>query len=245
MGVVSLLFDMQRYFVNIDKNGNFVFTEQDVFHITKVMRCKINDQIEVVYNNHVSVVNIDSLKPLLVHVVSNVDGDTELPTKLRLFLPLLKGDKTELIIQKATEIGVTSIVFYYSKRSIIKLDQKEFEKKLSRYTMIAKEASEQCHRNTIPEIKGIINLVDIKEYQCDNNLLAYELESGSTSSLEKALENNGSYSVILGPEGGYEKSEVDLLIANNFIPISLGKRILRVETAAIYALSVISYTMEK
>lgn len=236
---------MQRYFVNKDKNGKFVFSEQDVFHISKVMRFKINDQLEVVCDGNVSVVNIDSFNPFAVHVVSMVSGSTELTRDITLFIPLLKSDKAELIIQKATEIGVHSIVFYLSRRSIIKLDQKDFEKKLTRYNMIAKEASEQCHRNLIPEISGIISLSDIKKYQCDNNLLAYELENGATTSFEKALKDEGSISVIIGPEGGFEVSEVDLLKENGFKLISLGKRILRVETAAIYALSVISFNIEK
>lgn len=236
---------MQRYFVDKDKNGNFLFTEQDLFHIGKVMRCKVGDKIEVVFNKEVSIVQIDSFNPFSVSLVSRLEKNSEVENHMTLFLPLLKSDKAELIMQKATELGVHSIIFYLSKRSIIKLDQKDFDKKLARYNLIVKEASEQCHRNIIPEIMGVINLVDIKKYQCDNNLLAYELESGNTNSFNDALKNSGSYSIIVGPEGGFDKTEVDVLISNGFTPVSLGKRILRVETAAIYALSVMSYTFEK
>jgi len=236
---------MQRYFVDKNKNDEFLFTEQDVFHITKVMRFKKNDNIEVVYNGEVSVVNIDQLSPLKVHEISKYTESTELNSCITLFLPLLKSDKSELIIQKATEIGVNSIIFYFSKRSIIKLSQVDFDKKVERYKMITKEASEQCHRNIIPSICGVISLNDINKYLCDNNLLAYELESGSTKSFDEAIKSPGSYSLIVGPEGGFEVSEVELLKQKGFKLISLGKRILRVETAAIYGLSVISFNMEK
>ena len=236
---------MQRYFVDIDSNSEFVFSKQDIFHISKVMRMKINDQVEVVNNNKVYLVNIDSFSPFKVHIIKENPSESELPVEVRIFLPLLKSDKAELIIQKATELGVTSIIFYLSKRSIIHLNNEDFVRKITRYLSIAKEASEQSHRSVIPDIKGIIFLKDIDKYMLKNNLFAYERLAGSTISLSNALIDKGSYSIIVGPEGGYDDSEVSILLEKGFTPISLGKRILRVETAAIYALSVISYALEK
>ena len=236
---------MQRYFVDIDRNGKIVFTEQDVFHISKVMRFKVDDQIEVVNDSKVYLVNIDSINPLNVHIIKNLECNAELPSKVTLFIPLLKSDKSELIIQKATELGVSSIIFFNSKRSIIKLDDKDFNKKLVRYNAIAKEASEQCHRNIIPSISGVINLSNIDKYMCDTNLFAYEVTHGSTSSLYDSIKNHGSYSIIVGPEGGFDESEAKILLEKKFIPVSLGNRILRVETAAIYSLSVIAFNLEK
>jgi len=236
---------MQRYFVNEDKNNCILFNEQDVFHICKVMRNKINDEIEIVLNAKAYVANIDCLNPLRVHIISEKQENSELKVKLCLFVPLLKSDKAELIIQKATEIGVTNIIFYQSKRSIIHLDQTDFEKKKTRYNSIAKEASEQCHRTIIPSIDGIISLSSIDSYKCDNNILAYEMMCGNTSSFDNELTKSGSFSLIVGPEGGFDEGEVNLLVEHGFTPVSLGKRILRVETAAIYGLSVISYTLDK
>ena len=120
---------MQRYFVGKDKNGNFLFTEQDLFHIGKVMRCKVGDKIEVVFNKEVCIVQIDSFNPFSVSLVSKLEKNSEVENHMTLLLPLLKSDKAELIMQKATELGVHSIIFYLSKRSIIKLDQKDFDKK--------------------------------------------------------------------------------------------------------------------
>ena len=237
-------FNMQRYFVDII-NNEFVFSEQDIFHISKVMRMKPGDKIEIVNEHKVYVASITSIHPFLIQVIQENNFDSEIGYEVILFLPLLKSEKTELILQKATELGVNKIIFYHSKRSIIHLNQSDFEKKLNRYKMIAKEASEQSHRTYIPEIIGIIELKNIDQYKANINLFAYEAMAGSTSSLEDALKTKQSVSVILGPEGGYDISEVNMIKEKGFIPISLGKRILRVETAAIYALSVISYNLEK
>lgn len=236
---------MQRYFVG-GTLENLVFSDKDVFHIQKVMRCKISDHIEVVLNEKAYLATIDSVSPLKVHINEPILKEVELNYDLTLFFPLTKSDKADLVIQKASEIGAKKIVFYHCKRSIIKLDQDSFKKKLDRYYAIAKEASEQCHRTKIIDIEGVINLKDIDKYMLDKNYVAYELEAGNTTSLFGELSiDNKSTSILVGPEGGLEKEEVSLLINKGFKSVSLGKRILRCETAAIYALSIISFFLEK
>ena len=236
---------MQRYFISLI-NEKIVFNEQDIFHIQKVMRNKVGDEIEIVYDGKAFLVAIDSLNPLNVHVVNPIFSDSELPFDLVLFLPLTKSDKIELVIQKATEIGATKIYLYRANRSVVKLDNDAFNKKLDRFNKIAKEASEQCHRTRIIDIEGVINLKDIDKYMQERNYVAYELEAGETTSLyEELSRDNKSTSIIVGPEGGFEKEEVGLLTKKGFKSVSLGKRILRCETAAIYSLSVISFLMEK
>ena len=236
---------MQRYFVS-GTVKDLVFSEQDAFHIQKVMRLSRGDEIEVVLDSKVYLAVIDSSSPLKVHIQEEKKEDSELSSHVRLFFPLCKSDKSELVIQKATELGVGSIYFYRAKRSVVKLDNADFNKKLSRYLAIAKEASEQCHRQIIPEIKGVYDIKDIKNELCDLNLLAYELEAGQTNKLEELLNNSrGSISLIVGPEGGFDVKELEELVNMGFHKISLGRRILRVETAAIYGLSVIAFSLEK
>ena len=245
MEIENLSLNMQRYFVT-GSLENILFSEKDVFHIQKVMRCRIHDHIEVVLDEKAYLATIDSVSPLKVHINEPILKEVELKDDLVLFFPLTKSDKAELVIQKASEIGARRIVFYRSNRCVIKLDQDSFKKKLERYLAIAKEASEQCHRTRIIDIEGVINLKDIDKYMQERNYVAYELEAGETTSLyEELSKDNKSTSIIVGPEGGFEKEEVGLLTKKGFKSVSLGKRILRCETAAIYSLSVISFLMEK
>ena len=129
----------------------------------------------------------------------------------------------------------------------MKFDDKNLSHKLERFEKIAKEASEQSHRLRIPEILGVVDIKSIpNELLSDINLVAYEKEAGKTASLISNIKSSKSTSIMIGPEGGFSESEIKLLIEKyNFIPVSLGKRILRTETAAVYALSVIGALLEK
>ena len=149
------------------------------------------------------------------------------------------------MIQKATELGAKRVVLFQGKRSVVKFSNSDFSRKEARYISIAKEASEQCHREYIPEIKYVKSIKGVKEYLEDINLLAYELEAGKATDIESELKEHKSVSIIIGPEGGFDESEVSFLKELGFKLVSLGKRILRCETAAVYALSVISYLLEK
>ena len=186
-----------------------------------------------------------SLSPLDIEINYEIPSDSELPSDVTLFFALAKGDKIEFVIQKATELGVKRIVLLKTERSVVKFDDKSIEHKLERFNKIAKEASEQSHRVVIPEIVGPVDIRKIpSEYLSDINLLAYEKEAGSTVNSFERLEKGKSVSIMIGPEGGFSKEEV-LLLQDKFALISLGKRILRTETAAVYALSVIGYLLEK
>lgn len=236
---------MQRYFISID-NGIIRFLESDIFHIQKVMRNKVGDNIQIVSDGKAYLAEISSINPLEVFIVNPILNESELGKELTLFFPLTKSDKAELVIQKATELGASKIVFFRCKRCVIKLDDEAFKKKAIRYNTIAKEAAEQCHRNKIPEIIGVLNIKDIFSYLSSRNFVAYELLAGNTTNLYDELKDNSiSTSLIVGPEGGFEEKEVDELVNMGFKAVSLGKRILRCETAAIYGLSVISFFMEK
>ena len=237
---------MQRYFVDI-KNKEISFQKDDIFHIFKVMRLRSGDKIEAVdkltHQGFVAV--IDSIDPFEVHILEPIISKSELDKDVTIFFALAKSDKNEFVIQKATELGVKRIVLFQGKRSVVKFSNDDFIRKSERYKSIAKEASEQCHREYISEIIYVDSIKGIKNYLSEVNLFAYELEAGKASDIESHVNKNKSISVIIGPEGGFDDSEVSYLKELNFVPISLGKRILRCETAAVYALSVISYLLEK
>lgn len=236
---------MQRYFAEII-NNKVKLDDGDVHHLLHVMRAKIGDEIEVVSENKIYSCIVKSLSPLEIVVNYEIPTDSELPVELTLFFALAKGDKIDFVIQKATELGATRIVLLKTERCVVKFEEKNLDHKLERFKKIAKEASEQSHRTRIPEIIGAVDIKNIPSHLlADINLLAYEKEAGSTKTIFDSVEKK-SISVMIGPEGGFSEEEVNRLINHsNFHLISLGKRILRTETAAVYALSVIGALLEK
>lgn len=240
---------MQRYFVEID-NVNINFLDDDIHHILRVMRNKIGDQIEIVdkLTNNLFVASIVSTNPFECKIEYEIPTDSELPYDVTLFYCLAKGDKNELVVQKCTELGVKRVVFIASERCVVKWDEKDMNKKLERFRKIAKEASEQSHRTIVPEILGAYSINKIpQDLLAENNYFAYEKIAGKTEDLFTSLTTKqGSISILVGPEGGFSEKEADLVVDKfKFIPVSLGKRILRSETSAIYALSVISFALER
>ena len=237
---------MQRYFASII-NDEVILGDDDVHHLLHVMRVRAGDRIEVVFHQKLYRAIVREIKPLRIQKEFEIPTDAEIGKEVTLFFSLAKGDKIDFVVQKATELGVNRIVLLKTERCVVRIDDKDFAKKLVRYQKIAKEASEQCHRLTIPEIRGIIDIKNIpNDLLADVNLLAYEKEAGNTSMFLKDYNNYNSVSIMIGPEGGFSEKEVDYLInKKNFKAISLGKRILRTETAAVYALSVISYLLEQ
>ena len=236
---------MQRYFAEVNNNQVFL-SELDAHHLLHVMRNKVGDKIEVANNKQLFLAEVKSINPLIIGVTEELQEESELPVDVTLFVCLLKGDKNEFVMQKATEIGANRIYFINSKRSVAHLDQQSFDKKLARYKLIVKEASEQSHRLVVPEILGIKSLKQInKSDMSDINFIAYEDEHTKSPNLNEIKNiKDKSISIIIGPEGGFDKDEVDYLNSIGFKSVSLGKRILRAETACLYSLSVISYLLE-
>lgn len=236
---------MQRYFASINNNQVFL-SELDSHHLLHVMRNKIGDHIEVASNGQLFLAEISSIDPLIIKVIQTLQEQSELDSNVTLLVCLLKGDKNEFVMQKATELGAKHIVFINSKRVVAHLDQSTFDKKMNRYSLIVKEASEQSHRLLIPSIEGVKNIKEIKVTDlCDINYLAYEDNRIDSPDLNEIKNAQGkSISILIGPEGGFDKDEVEYLSSLGFKTISLGKRILRAETACVYALSVISYLLE-
>lgn len=230
---------MQRYFI---KNKDMLLEESDIRHIKKVMRMNINDKIEVVYNNKLHICEITSLEPFNIKVIEKLDEDKKTKIELTVAVALVKEQKMDLILQKLTELGVSRIIPVSMERSIVKLDKERFNKKKVRWESICKEASEQSKRTNIPIIEDIKSIKDLTKEDADLKLVA------STKEKEKLLnyylqsiEDCAKIIMVIGPEGGISDREEDILVSNGYNRVSFGNLIFRVETATIYAASIINY----
>lgn len=238
---------MQRYFADI-KDNLVILSKDDEHHVLHVMRNKLNDEIEVIFNSSLYLAKFTCFTPLRIEVIKKIEEKNN-NSNITLYFALAKGDKNELVIQKATELGVKNIVLVDLKRCVSKLDQADYLKKEIRYKKIIKEASEQSHRLEMPNIYGVYKINEIpKELLCKNLYVAYEKELGNTSNFYKELndlDSSAEVGIIIGPEGGFEEKEIKELNDLGFKNVSLGNRILRTETAAIYAISVIGFMLER
>ena len=247
---------LQRYFINNEQfnENDVVISGDDYHHITRVMRMDVGGKIYCCNNNgQTAVCKIAKItsSTVLASIVEWVKESSEMPVKVDIASGLPKGDKLEYIIQKGTELGAHSFIPFIAARSIVKWDLKKANKKIDRWTKIAKEASEQSHRHRIPEVHQPFSLQKLidhsKEY--DYKLVAYEEEAkrGERSNLATVLtdlKQDQSLLVVFGPEGGLTDHEVSLLKENGFLACSFGPRILRTETAPLYLLAAVSYQIE-
>ena len=242
---------MQKYFISDEDFKANKITSDDVFHISNVMRFKIGDSILIGNNRKEYVAKINEITKNYVayEIIEERIGNTELPVFISIFQGYPKGDKLDDIIKHSTELGVYEIIPTIMKRSVFKLDEKKKDSKVIRFNKIAKEAAEQSERLIVPQIPNILNLKEIDFSKFDKLILCYE-ESARNNELKafktaiKSLKKDDKVAVLIGPEGGIDPKELDYLLAKGFIPCSLGKRILRTETASHYVLSAISYEME-
>lgn len=227
---------MQRYFTNKLVDDYFILNDDDLYHINKVMRMKENDKVEVVFKNNVysGIITSNGIKK------DELLSEEVTLKNITLIIPLLKETKMDLILQKATELGVSRIIPVRMERSIIKLNEQDYLKKQIRWQKICKEASEQSKRTNIP-------LIDKLESMSSLNLDGLNIicsTSENSNTLKNTLKNMDKYdkiNIAIGPEGGFTKEEEKILASLGFIKTSLGKLIMRVETVPLYILSVINY----
>lgn len=232
---------MQRYFAKDKKNNNIYLESTDLHHIKNVMRMNIGDSIECVYDGIIYLCRIDGYDNN-ISIISKLDENNELDTEITIAIALVKEQKFDLILQKLTELGVSRIIPLNMERSIIKLDSQKFEKKKKRWESICKEASEQSHRNKIPEITNIMSLKELVKLEVEDKYVCSVKEKENL--VNKYLQNNSKCATMLyviGPEGGITDKEEDFLNKNGYTSISLGPRVMRVETAAIYIASIANY----
>ena len=176
-------------------------------------------------------------------IISSNNEDREMDLELTIAISLVNEQKMDLILQKLTELGVSSIIPIKTERSIIKLDEKKEEKKINRWQSICKEASEQSKRTIVPKVENIISLKELSTIKSDLKLICSLNEN--TKSINNYLNKDlKKVLFVIGPEGGFTEKEETYLLSNNFLPVSLGKRVMRVETAAIFVASIINYICE-
>ena len=185
---------------------------------------------------------------LKLYIEEICDENHELPAEIVLYQCLPKSDKMELIIQKAVELGVARIVPVASKNCIVKLDDKKAEARIRRWQAIAESAAKQSKRSIIPEVGKVLSFkqaIDSCE-DFDVKLIPYEDERGLTATCEAIVSfiPGRKIAVFIGPEGGFDPLEVSMAKRHDIVPVSLGKRILRTETAAIAILSLIMIRLE-
>lgn len=237
---------MQRYFAKLIDTEHVKLEPEDEHHLLHVMRMRQGDEIEVVADGVLYLCNIGSTNPLTIYAVHEIETDVELNVDVTLLFALTKGDRTDLVVQKATELGVKRIALIQSERTVVRYEEKDIAKKCARYQKIMKEASEQSHRLIVPEMMGIFNLKKLpKEVFSDLNYVGYEKDASDVNGMFANFDKKKSITILIGPEGGFSEEEINNLVKQGFIRTSLGKRILRAETAAMYALSVIGYLLEK
>lgn len=236
---------MQRYFTSCKDEKNITISNDDIFHILKVMRLKKGDNFEINNDGDIFVAKIISTSPFSFEIIEKKDENHELNTKITLLYCIPKGDKIDFVLQKSTELGVDKIVLVNSSRTIAKINDENKEKKIIRFNKIIKEATEQCKRNFHPECQDVIKYNEIVNYKSDLNLIAYENSQYSMNEFKTLLRNfkGKSVSILIGAEGGFSKEEVEYATKNGFISISLGNRILRSETSVLNLLSILGYEL--
>lgn len=251
---------MYRFFVEQDQlNNEFVrIVGDDYNHIRNVLRMRLGEKVLISdgrdkeYEAAIVGFEDDACfddSAVLLKITDVFGVSRELPSKITLFQGYPKGDKMEQIIKKAVELGVFEIVPVMMNRCVVKLDEKKADKKVQRFNNIALSAAKQSKRGVVPTVTGVMSFEDALDYtkSMDYVIIPYECAEGMNYS-RQILEGASGYSsigVFIGPEGGFEKKEIDMLVDMGGKVISLGKRILRTETAGMAVLALLMYMLEE
>ena len=246
---------MQRYFINqvVQSVGEKISVLKDQeHHMLKVMRMNIEESCEVVdENEQLYIAKITQLSPFELRIEEHKEQQVELPIDVTIFVGLSKGDKLETIVQKATELGVHTIVPVEMKRNMVKWTKDKSQKKIERLQKIAQEAAEQSHRLHVPKVLDLMTLKEsvVLAKQSTKALVAFEevAKEGEAAVFVQtltSLQKGDSIAFYFGPEGGFDLQEIEYLNSQEVHSCALGPRILRAETAPMYALAAVSYHLE-
>lgn len=246
---------MYRFFVTQNQilQSPVVIQGDDYKHIHSVLRLKKGEEVllcaedEKEYLCSIEVYD-EECQQVLLHIVDIFGNNRELPSKMVLFQGLPKGDKMELVIQKAVELGVSEIVPVAMKRCVVKLDEKKAAKKIERYQNVALSAAKQSKRGKIPDVTPVMSFHEACEYckSLETVLIPYELANGMEQSKRcvRDAAKTSSIGIFIGPEGGFAPEEIEQLKELGGQIITLGHRILRTETAGMVVLSLLMFEME-
>lgn len=224
----------------------------DVNHIKNVLRMKAGEEILISSGENLEYTcYIEELgaEEVLARIMYVQEAGYELPSRIYLFQGLPKGDKMELIVQKAVELGVHEIIPVATRRSVVKLEGKKEENKIRRWQAIAESAAKQSKRMYVPKVSHIMRFKQAADYagELDVVLLPYELAKGmkETKEIISGIKPGQSVGIFIGPEGGFDEEEVQMARERGAKAVTLGKRILRTETAGLTALSILMFALEE
>lgn len=238
--------------ININ-DKNVIIYGSDVNHIKNVLRMKVGEELNVSngqdgkeYRCSIAALEEDRVVCELRFVKQD---NVELPSRVYLFQGLPKADKMEWIIQKAVELGAYEIIPVAAKRCVVKLDDKKAASKIARWQGIAEAAAKQSKRGIIPEISEVMSFERAVKMAADMSvrIIPYEMAEGmeKTREIIERLKPGQNIAVFIGPEGGFEDSEIQFATENGIVPVTLGRRILRTETAGMTVLSWIMYRLDE
>lgn len=243
---------MHQFFVDREQIGTeyITITGEDVKHIKNVLRMKEGEEVRIsdgAGGDFFCTIEKVTSEEVLAKILPKEAGNTELPNRIFLFQAVPKGERMEYVIQKAVELGVYEIIPVEMKYCVVRLDDKKKEKKRERWQAIAKSAAKQAKRSRIPEIHPVMSYDKAVEYakNCQLFLVPYENERGMKGTREvlKKIEPGMDISVMIGPEGGFSEEEIEM-VREEMEVLSLGKRILRTDTAAITVMSMLMLEIE-
>ena len=246
---------MQKFFVEANQieNNKIIIIGDDVKHISNVLRMKIDEEVQIgnkeTLENYIAKIFEINKENIILKVVEKLDSSTESNVNIDLYQGLPKADKMEWIIQKTTEIGINKIIPVDMQRCVVKLDEKDAKKKIDRWQKVAEGAAKQSKRDKIPKIENKIKLKEVENRIKEYDIFLIEYEEEKENKLKEQIKNiakkqNYNIGVLIGPEGGLDIKEVEELKEKGAKTVTLGKRILRTETAPIVIISNILYELE-